>query len=239
MNPELEKLIDFALADGQLTEKEKQVLFKKAEALGVDQDEFEMVLEGKLHLVQKAMNQSNSSPQTQVQQAQTQSNKEGSLKKCPSCGAHIQAFATRCSDCGHDFQNVESNASVKKLFELLNEAEKENRTETLYGKLQSSFLNTFLGASDLDKKKMEIISSFPIPNTKGDILEFLSLAIPKAKTAGNFFTKDNAENKIHNAFAQVWKTKCEQIIMKARFSMKDDKKTLEEIEHYAKQLGIK
>ena len=33
--------------------------------------------------------------------------------------------------------------------------------------------------------------------------------------------------------------KCHQIIMKARFSMKDDKKTLEEIEVYAKQLGIK
>ena len=29
-NEQLEKLIDYALADGELTEKEKQVLFKKA-----------------------------------------------------------------------------------------------------------------------------------------------------------------------------------------------------------------
>ena len=28
-NEQLEKLIDYALADGELTEKEKQVLFKK------------------------------------------------------------------------------------------------------------------------------------------------------------------------------------------------------------------
>ena len=92
------------------------------------------------------------------------------------------------------------------------------------------------GLDNVGKKKMEIISNFPIPTTKDDILEFLSLAIPKAKTIGNFLTKSNPENKAHNEFAQVWKTKCEQIIMKAKFSMKDDKKILEEIESYAKEL---
>ena len=44
-NEQLEKLIEMALMDGELTEKEKQVLFKNAEALGIDLDEFEMVLE--------------------------------------------------------------------------------------------------------------------------------------------------------------------------------------------------
>ena len=33
--------------------------------------------------------------------------------------------------------------------------------------------------------------------------------------------------------------KCDQLITKARFSMKDDKKTLEEIEAYATELEIK
>ncbi len=47
-NEQLEKLIEMALMDGELTEKEKQVLFNKAEAMGVDLDEFEMVLEAKL-----------------------------------------------------------------------------------------------------------------------------------------------------------------------------------------------
>ncbi len=53
MNPELEKLIDLALADGVLTEKEKQILTRKAQEFGVDMDEFEMVLDAKLHLSQK------------------------------------------------------------------------------------------------------------------------------------------------------------------------------------------
>ena len=86
---------------------------------------------------------------------------------------------------------------------------------------------------------MEIISNFPIPTTKNDILEFLSLAVPKAKQKGNFLTKNNPENKTHNEFVPVWKTKCEQIIMKAKFSMKEDKKALEEIMQYANELGIK
>lgn len=49
MNIELEKLIDLAIADGTLTEKKKQVLEKKRQELGVDLDEFELVVEAKLH----------------------------------------------------------------------------------------------------------------------------------------------------------------------------------------------
>ena len=49
MHPEIEKLIDLALADGQLTDKERNVILKKATELGVDTDEVEMVLDGKLH----------------------------------------------------------------------------------------------------------------------------------------------------------------------------------------------
>ncbi len=45
LTPELEQLIQYALADGVLTDKERAVLMKKAEAAGVDLDEFEMILE--------------------------------------------------------------------------------------------------------------------------------------------------------------------------------------------------
>jgi len=46
MHPELENLINIALIDGVFTDKEKEILFKKAKKLGVDMDEFEMELEG-------------------------------------------------------------------------------------------------------------------------------------------------------------------------------------------------
>lgn len=240
-NEQLEKLIEMALMDGELTEKEKQILFKKAESFGVDLDEFEMVLEAKLFEKQ----QSNKKVETPVS-ASPKSDKYGDVKKCPACGAILQSFQTKCSDCGHEFSNIEANASIDKLFKMLNEAEdmrKEDSTSSnplsAIGSLMAKQMASGFGPDKVDKKKMEIISNFPIPTTKNDILEFLSLAVPKAKQKGNLFTKNNPENKTHNEFVQVWKTKCEQIIMKAKFSMKEDKKALEEIMQYANELGIK
>jgi len=55
-NNQIENLINLALADGELTEKEKQILFRKAEAAGIDLDEFEMVLEAKLYERNQAKN---------------------------------------------------------------------------------------------------------------------------------------------------------------------------------------
>ncbi len=241
-NEKIDKLIEMALMDGELTEKEKQVLFKNAEKEGIDLDEFEMVLEAKLFEKQKSMEQEK--PKTK--EAAPKSDKYGDVKKCPACGSMIQSFQTKCPDCGHEFSNIEANASIEKLFKMLNDAEDMRKDDSktsnplkALGSFYSDAFSNMQGPGKIDKKKMEIISNFPIPNSKNDILEFLSLALPKAKQIGNFLTKNNPENKAHNEFVTVWKTKCEQIIMKARFSMKEDKKTLDEINYYAKELKIK
>ena len=39
-------------------------------------------------------------------------------------------------------------------------------------------------------------------------------------------------------YKNAWLSVANKVIMKARFSMKEDRKTLDEIENYAKQLGI-
>jgi len=52
-NEELENLIDAALTDGVLTDKEKQILFKKAQAMGGDLDEFEIIVETKLEKLKR------------------------------------------------------------------------------------------------------------------------------------------------------------------------------------------
>lgn len=54
-NEKLEALITAALADGVLTDKEKDILFKKAEAMGIDRDEFDLVLDGRLAKRKKEM----------------------------------------------------------------------------------------------------------------------------------------------------------------------------------------
>ncbi|MDB0062686.1 hypothetical protein N9F27_01165 [Crocinitomicaceae bacterium] len=236
-NEQIENLINLALADGELTEKEKQILFKKAEVAGIDLDEFEMVLDAKLF--QKQQTVKAAAPSV----AAPKSDKFGDVKKCPACGALSQSFQTKCSDCGHEFSNVDANISIQKLFTMLNACENERKDEEMSvgGAIGGMFAQAYgLGGGDkVLQKKKSIISGFPIPNTKDDILEFLSTAIPNARQKGNFMTKQHPDNKSHNDLATTWFSKCEQIVMKARFSMKEDKKTLEEINAYAKEIGIK
>lgn len=236
MNSELEKLIDMVVADGQITEKERAFVIKKAIELGVDPDEAEIYLDGRLHQV----NQTNQ----QTTPLEKKSNKEGDIKKCPACGSPVQSFNIKCGDCGHEFRNIETVNSVKLFFSKMNELESQRNEDTLTSSFSSAMSATaFGGESKVDRQKREMIANFPIPNSKEDFLEFLTLALPKAIESGSWFTKNFGqgawEHRRHNQFAKVWKTKCEQIIMKARLSMKEDKKTLDEVEYYAKQLNTK
>ena len=236
-NEQLESLIEMALVDGQITDKERSVLIKKAESFGIDLDEFEMVLDARLFETQKTQKVSAESPK---QSSSNKSDKHGNVKKCPACGSLLQSFKTSCPDCGHDFSGIEANASIEKLFTMLTDVENERNDDDMsIGKAFGNMLNSAMqGTDSITSKKKTIISNFPIPTSKNDILEFLSLSLPKARERGNFITRNTDENRAHNEMAKVWKTKCEQIVMKARFSMKEDKKTLEEINMYAKELKL-
>ena len=121
---------------------------------------------------------------------------------------------------------------------MLNSAEAERVDQSHVSQLMGEMFNG-MGLDRIGKKKKEIISNFPIPTTKDDMLEFMSLALPKSRKIGNFFTANQPENKEHNTFVPVWKAKCEQIVMKAKFSMKEDKPALDQILSFAKEIGIK
>lgn len=228
MHPEIENLIYMALADGEVTEKKRAIILRKAEALGEDKDETEMILDGKIALMMKEQNASQ-------QQSKPKSNKEGDMKKCPSCGAPTSSFATKCPDCGHEFRNIEAISSISKLHLELQKAEVEERNKPRSWAERIDGETAVLKAV-ANRQKM-IISSFPVPNSRGDLLEFLSIASSEAQIKTGFTLYKNIDPK--TIIKQAWRSKCEQIIMKARFSMKDDKITLGEIETYAKQLKIK
>lgn len=114
-NEKLEQLIDAALADGELTEKEKQILFKNAQEMGVDLDEFEMVLDARLVKFKKA-------EEEKAKSSAPKSNKLGDVKKCPSCGAIVQSYQGVCGECGYAFENIGANAVVSELSSLLRKA---------------------------------------------------------------------------------------------------------------------
>lgn len=105
ISDKLNNLIQYALADGVLTEKEKSVLLKNAIEEGNDADEFEMYLGALLFEKQQALKRAvvSEMPPPQVVEKAT-SNKEGDIKKCPSCGASVQSFTSKCGECGHEFR---------------------------------------------------------------------------------------------------------------------------------------
>jgi hypothetical protein len=233
---DIEKLINFALVDGSVSEKERAILVKKAVESGIDKDEFEMVLDARIYESKEEKSIQNESSSIKSDKPKTKS-----VVKCPNCQGNIDAFSTVCEYCKYDATGRNPNASIQHLFELLNETESQRKEEpdTILGSISNVFAEAFSDGPDkIDRQKMEIISSFPIPTTKADMLEFLSLAYPKAQQVGNIFTRNSEKNKLHNQFAMVWKNKCRQIIMKVKFSMKDDPETLNEVLHYAKELDL-
>ena len=224
MHPEIENLINMALADGEVTEKERGIILRKSETLGLDKDEVEMILDGRIALQNQKLNAI----------LEPKSNKEGDIKKCPSCGAPVHSFVSNCGDCGHEFRNIEAVSSIKALHLELQKGEEEERNKT---RGWAEKLDGELGvAKSVSNRQKSIIASFPVPNAKEDLLEFLSVASSEAsKKLGFFIASVHPEAVLKNA----WKTKCEQVILKSRLTFKDDKKTLEDIEVIAKQLKIK
>jgi len=148
MNPEIEKLIKLSVADGVISEKERAVIMRKAEAFGEDKDEVELMLEGELALKK--------SEQLLIHQDQPKTKREDEIKKCPSCGALIGALQLKCSDCGYDF-NKESDSN-KQIRDSIKELQNQLLLETNI------------------KKKAQIINTFTLPQTKEALIQLLFLS---------------------------------------------------------------
>lgn len=124
--------------------------------------------------------------------------KQGKIKICPNCGATLKAFASKCEECGHELTLLESNATVKELQKQLDEVDKD-----------PSLKKTILQSDDpKEKKKEEIIVNFPIPNTKDDFIEFVTLCIAQVANEGDL--------------SEAWIAKSKQLISKSKLLFKND-----------------
>lgn len=254
-NEQIERLINLALVDGELTEKEKQVLLKKAVAAGIDIDEFEIVLEAKLFEKQISY-----TPRTFT----SKSDKIGDIRKCPACGAPVQSFAIKCLDCGTEFRNLAASQNIIKFFEKLDEIESK-RKENFYDNRSShgaisfgkiikwlffwyillplNIINFFINKSKpprwslTDSRKEELILSYPVPASREEILEFLTLASSRinSNTYSNVFSETT---KYKNKWNKIWLKKIEQIHSKAFVAMKHDKKSFDEVDKIAESAQL-
>lgn len=104
---------------------------------------------------------------------------DGEIHKCPNCGEILGAFVSVCSACGYELRGNSTSNAVKEFASQLTQAETQ-------------------------QEKIEIIKSFPIPNNKENILEFLILA------------STNINGSFDNDISAAWLIKVEQCYQKAK-----------------------
>ena len=103
---ELDALIQEYLTDGVLTEKERQVLLKKAVGMGLDRDEVDLYLDAQVQKIDQALD------------AATRKQKG---KSCPFCGGSVPQLADKCPHCG-ELITAEASEELQEIFNKLEES---------------------------------------------------------------------------------------------------------------------
>ena len=159
MHPDIEKLINLAKESGELTDKQKEIILRKAEKLGEDVDEIEMILETTF---------SSHSNVEHTQEKRT---------RCPNCGAIISDTLLQCPECGYILQkeNVASSearewiASFQKA--LLNVTNSSSASKR-------NIIDSFLQSEEraIHDRKLSVINTFTMPVTKEGLSQMLEFS---------------------------------------------------------------
>jgi hypothetical protein len=191
MHQDVEKLLNAAKEKGYITERQREIIISKAQQLGEDMSEVEFLLDDIPIKQQESLSSSvNNDPRPS-------SNKQGSVRKCPVCGAIVQSYMVSCPECKYVFENVSANSSMERLLELLQVVDNTTNDSSVFDD------NVF-------RKKKSIIQNFPVPNTKTDIIDFIIALQPKALN-------------INDRLAKSYFVKYEECINKAKLLFPDDK----------------
>lgn len=128
----LERLIEAALQDGQLTEQEKAAIIKRAEAEGEDINEVDIYIQSLQQKRQQELNQQAQQAATEEMVAQkkareaknaaiAEEEKERAklLRKCPACGTPIPAATNVCPNCGHIVESSDITNEISNMIRLI------------------------------------------------------------------------------------------------------------------------
>lgn len=144
MHTDIEKLINIARDSGELTEKHKEIILRKAEKLGEDVDEVEMLLE-----TMKPRKKAISSTVNKIEKK----------IKCPNCGAIISETTFQCPECGYTLQKEnEASEDARKMIEKLQLALQKARGT----REQAIVINTF--ALPITKEGLLLLLDFSYSN---------------------------------------------------------------------------
>jgi len=202
---ELESVIEAALADGVLTAKEREVLHKRAAAEGVDPDELDVVIDGRLAKMKREEDWLRPAPP---------SDKFGDVKKCPRCGEPVEPMAVKCSACGYEFRNVEALKSSQRLAEKLEAIDEAYRGKTVERSAGFGKIKVDTSSFDIAREKVTVIKSFPVPTTKEDLLDFAVSMQSRWKSS--------SEQDEQLGLRSAYKAKYEECVNKSKLLFPDD-----------------
>ncbi|MBD5259021.1 MAG: hypothetical protein HDS52_10140 [Barnesiella sp.] len=243
-DPKLEELIDAAVEDGVLTDTERMVLDKKAVAMGCDLDEFHVILEGRLQKKQKEM--ANNAPKKSnskygdIRKCPSCGAPVDPLAtSCSECGyAFTNVDAVKSAQ---QLFNELQDLSKRKSIELSQHAERQAQkisdltakqneggamsrlmsSKSAQASERTHLIEVMNKEAELIEKKysdelVSIIKCFPVPNSKEDLIELLSMA------ASNAYDNDGVVGKEEEA----WLQKTDQIYQKILIVCASDKEAI-------------
>ena len=118
----------------------------------------------------------------------------GVIKKCPNCGAQIDAFQVQCPACGFEIRGEEEGGSAA-LKNFLNKYKKVN----IWG-------------------RADMVKTFPLPNTIEDITEFTLFASQQIKA----ISKQSNISGPYIDICAAWSAKLEEARIRAGLSFSKD-----------------
>ena len=151
----------------------------------------------------------------------------GSIKsiKCPNCEGMVSSFTAFCPYCGAELQNLAAASACQELCNRLEQIEATRPKETL----MSSVIAIVNRETDnikldpTDKRKIELIGSFVVPNTKSDIMEFLLLAESRIDACKNALkSSPGMDYMAQDALLNVWTSKYDQVMKKGQIVLAHD-----------------
>lgn len=247
----LNALIASAVADGEISDLERQVLIRNAQAEGVAMDEFVMVLEARLYERRQELSRMQKQEQSAAEAAKLaamraaapapSSQKRNALDRCPHCNAPVKQLATSCPECGYEYpvgmagnQGTASERLARKIEEAREKAENAPKKGNGLLNMYISSLNGSIYHDKVTDAQAMAIKNFPVPTNKTDILDLFTTCA----TNSQYSWMMNSD-KMEKTIAKAYKNKAVEVLIKARIVLKDDPELLREIEETASKFKIK
>lgn len=123
---------------------------------------------------------------------------DGKLHKCRNCGETLKSFETICPTCGYELRDTYASAAIRAFAEKMEQLQQNGKSKD-----KNNIIN--------------LIRTFPVPNTKEDLFEFIILA-------GANIREDRYGDlpKYKQEISDAWGAKFEQAYNKARIAFGDD-----------------